>query len=140
MSKQTVTGTCDICKCKIGPSKNQGALNRAMGWHKLHAHGIKGVTTTLEGKRSAARARHWRIAGLNDRQIAEREAEFLKAHPTGASIVRKKKPGQAIHMGLDKCPKCDTYFWSSKAITGVKWALKLEYCPECNIRFYYTEQ
>jgi hypothetical protein len=126
-----ITGACDICKQEIKPAKDRGQLNRNLGWHKLTVHGIKGASATLEGKRAAARARHWKEDGMTPEQIAQREDEFQAKHadrkhsaptdqPSTEEQSYQRKPsaklkyGEPEPAGLTECCVCGARFYVTK--------------------------
>lgn len=122
---------CDICGQQLKSVANEVIAKRSLGYHKRSVHGIVGITSTAEGKRLLARMRHYRLAGLTDRQIEDREQHYrekmaLKANhnpptvPTAATPaevpVRLKKPKErtAEPLKLSECPVCGSRFFITK--------------------------
>lgn len=139
---KTITGKCPEVNCgqTIGPCSSQAAFNRALGFHRLKTHGIQGKNSTDEGRRMQSRRYYWRKIGVPENQMAAKEAEYLaRQQAMGPMAPKRKSKGDAKHMELDKCPKCQTSFLQRPHGGNTTRALSLEYCPVCGIRFYYTE-
>lgn len=120
-TRNIVRGTCNICKWETEAS-DQGQVNRNLGWHKRTAHGIVGESSTPEGKRIRARARHWRNAGMSEAQIARREAEFQAKHGSNSTPQTNHEPTPSR-----KAPK-------------VTESIEMVFiCPKCHARVYVAE-
>lgn len=153
-SKAKVIGTCDICKREF-TARNERILGQVIGFHKRKAHQIAGVFSTPEGKRRAARQRHWKLQGLSEAEIADKEKAFAEkdaaraaaaaatattAPPGTAPLapIRRKKKGQsdAEPLGLKECACCETEFFVKKKGERSITPIRLSSCPCCTARFY----
>lgn len=119
--------TCDICKQQVANVQDEAGAKRTLGFHKRIYHGIVGETATPEGKRRLARLRHYRLAGLNEKQIQEREAAYaLKKHkPLEVEPVSESYSSAPVHRQVSAGRPAEP--------------LALTECPLCHCRFYFTK-
>lgn len=141
-----ITGRCDICNAEIKPADSQSQFERNLGQHKLHAHNIRGLSSTPEGRKKIALMRYWMKQGLS-REEAERKADatalakgYTAPAMDGSFPNRRataKSGSSAKHLEVDMCPLCRAEFLirKDKKLSPVK----LDYCPDCGIHFYYAK-
>lgn len=149
MKKNIETVACPECGQQF-TSKAKAGMARALGYHRRMVHGIVGITSTLEGKRQVARLRHYKLAGLSEKQIAEREKHYAERQKelaiqsaaedtTGTAPVKRRKSNTVEPLAVDVCPRCGMRFLGQHGDKRDLVSLKLPFCPECGIRFYFAQ-
>lgn len=129
-NKAKVTGQCPECKRQF-EARTPIILKQMIGFHLRHAHGRPGVFSTPEGKRRAARHRHWRLNGLTDAQIAEKEKLFQQKHQEQPAA---KPVPQYV---LDRRERQRRWNEKRKQKPDEPAEVKLFFiCPSCHCRIY----
>lgn len=117
------SAACDICN-RVFEHEKEVVVKQQVGFHKRHAHGIAGVTSTPESRRAGAREYYYRKQGYSEAEIAKKMAEYNHKNafgltkespiPTTGETAKKQPRREAQPLALSECPCCGARFFVTK--------------------------